>query len=65
MKKRKYQEIVLVNNGEKEMKEKITTRNKIFYANKKLLKNNLPNTKVKITIYETIIRSTMIYAAET
>lgn len=63
----RYLGILLTNNGERdsEIKEKIITTNKVYYANKKLLKNKLLSRKSKMRIYRTIIRPTMMYAAET
>lgn len=63
----KYLGVIMDKNGERdaEIKEKILTTNRVIQANKKLIKSKLLSKNCKIKIYRTIIRPTLMYAAET
>jgi len=53
------------NKGSEEIRKRIQTGNRCYYANKELLSNKLLNYNSKIQIYKTIIRPTVTYGCET
>lgn len=63
----KYLGITIANDGsrEAEIKEKIIKANKSLHANKKLLKSKDLSRNTKLKIYKTVIRPSIMYAAET
>lgn len=46
---------------ETEIKEKIMTGDREFYASKKLLRSRILDKKTKINVYKTIIRLSIMY----
>lgn len=50
---------------QQEIRKRIQTGNKAFYANKVLLKDNNLKKDTKMKIYKTVIRPVVMYAAET
>jgi len=63
----KYLGVIITNKCEREaeIREKIITTNRIFYANKRLLKSKTLSKSSKMKIYKVIIRPVLLYAAET
>jgi len=53
------------NNLEEEIRERIVKGNKVFYANKTLLKSNLVSRKSRLKLYWSAIRPIVVYGCET
>jgi hypothetical protein len=53
------------NSIEEEIKERIMTGNKAYYANRSLFKSKLVCKKSKLKIYQAVIRSVVTYGCET
>lgn len=62
----KYLGVMISNDGDREpeIRDKIISTNRAFYANKKLLKSKFISKKTKIRIYNTLIKPIAMYGAE-
>ena len=53
------------NSVEEEIKERIAAGNRAFHIHEKLFTSNLISRNVKLQLYNTLIRPTVIYSPET
>jgi hypothetical protein len=62
----KYLGTIVTKNNliEEEIKERIATGNRVFFANKKIFQSKLISKKSKIKLYKALIRPVVVYGSE-